>query len=324
MVKSVRAFCWTLHNWTEAERDLLLGQPCRYVCCGEECCPNTGRPHLQGYIYFATTKTPSAAVKVFTALLGHGRTHLEPAGGDITQNREYCSKDAKFHERGTPPMTDAQKGENEKQRAKRNLEAVMDGRLEDVDIDILTTQLQKYEYGAAKLAAARRGRLPPLDGVLPHLWIYGAAGVGKDQYALSLSVAPYLKDPSTKWWCGYNYENDVICRDVGKSVWNVFDAFKLWTDRYPFRAEIKGGSLGEIRPRRLIATSNYSLEELFGKDPQLLEPFMRRFQVVHLVDGVANYLPRVLVDRPPLAVRRDVELHDPPSPNRFTSSPERF
>lgn len=300
--------------------EALLAHPCKYVGVGEELTPTTDRPHLQGFVYYESARTKSAAIKAFTALLGTDKHHIEACKGTLGQNREYCSKDAKFHERGTLPLTDQQKGENERQRCKRNLEAVMEGRLEDVDVDILTTQLQKYEYGAAKLAAARRGRMAPLDGVLPHLWIYGAAGVGKDQYALSLAATPYLKDPSTKWWCGYNYEQDVICRDVGKSVWNVFDAFKLWTDRYPFRAEIKGGSLGEIRPGRLICTSNYSLEELFGKDDQVLQPMLRRFQVVHLVDGVAHYLPRLLVDRPPLAVRYDVPLHDPPSPSRCVTA----
>ena len=46
-----------------------------------------------------------------------------------------------------------------------------------------------------------------------------------------------------------------------------------------FSAEVKGGSMC-IRPRRIIITSNYSLEQCFG-DPAVLEPLRRRFKVKH-------------------------------------------
>ena len=57
---------------------------------------------------------------------------------------------------------------------------------------------------------------------------------------------------------------------------------KEWCERNPFQAESKGSSnkLMCIRPKKIIITSKYSLEECFGHDVVgLLEPMQRRLQV---------------------------------------------
>ena len=56
---------------------------------------------------------------------------------------------------------------------------------------------------------------------------------------------------------------------------------KVWADHYPFIAEMKGRSV-QIRPKHIIVTSNYSLEEIF-KNPEDLEPLKRRFKQVHMI-----------------------------------------
>lgn len=53
---------------------------------------------------------------------------------------------------------------------------------------------------------------------------------------------------------------------------------KIWADRYPFCAEIKGGTLQKIRPLKIIVLSNYSIDECF-ENSQDLEPIKRRFKV---------------------------------------------
>lgn len=316
MAPGNRNWCFTVNNWTPSDWSALVAAEVRYLCMGQEKGAG-GTAHIQGFLVFKNQKSFNAVRAWFASLLGHERAHVEAARGDTLQNLEYTSKEGGvFFEKGDRPLTPKEKGVMEKDRAKRNLDAIMDGRLEDVDSDVVAHHLSKYEYGAMRLKAARRAAVT-LDGVLPNLWIYGAAGVGKDMFANEQSAAPYLKDASTKWWCGYQGEADVVLRDVGPSI--LVDGFKLWTDRYAFNAEVKGGSLGRIRPARMIVTSNYPPSELFrGADVDAVE---RRFQIVHCHDGIAEFLPRKLIEKPaPLRIVQRPTPPEPASPDRFSSA----
>lgn len=58
---------------------------------------------------------------------------------------------------------------------------------------------------------------------------------------------------------------------------------KNWSDHYPFSGEVKGATIPLLH-EKLIVTSNYRIEELFEKEPIMIEPLLRRFKCVHL-DG---------------------------------------
>lgn len=315
-----RGWCFTYHKWQPHQWEAVTAATdgIQYLLVSQELGKTGDTPHLQGYVWFHLQKSWTAFKAWLDKLLGCPKHKFVAARGSALANLVYISKEGiRVHEYGDRPKTDAEKGEGEKERAKRNLEALMNDRLEDVDPDVIAHHLAKYEYGAQKLKQARAGAAATLDGVLDNLWIYGAAGVGKDMFANEAAPDAYLKAPNTKWWCGYRGEKDVTLRDVGRSV--DVDGFKVWTDRYPFMAEVKGGSLGRIRPTRMIVTSNYAPSDLFhGPDVDAVE---RRFQVVHCHDGMAEYLPRKLTEKPaPLRVVRRPTPPEPPSPNRFTSA----
>ena len=57
---------------------------------------------------------------------------------------------------------------------------------------------------------------------------------------------------------------------------------KIWADRYPFSAQIKGGTLLKIRPTKLIVLSNYEMEECFPNEADLL-PLKRRFTIKRFI-----------------------------------------
>jgi len=54
-------------------------------------------------------------------------------------------------------------------------------------------------------------------------------------------------------------------------------ALKIWADRYPFTAQIKGGVLQKIRPAKIIVISNYRLSDCFP-DARDADPIARRFK----------------------------------------------
>lgn len=95
-------WCWTIHNPTEDLEQLLgdLGESeqVTYLVWGRENCPETGRPHLQGYIHLVNRKRLNAV----KALLG-GVAHLEKTKGTPWEAAVYCKKDGNFEEFGTPP-----------------------------------------------------------------------------------------------------------------------------------------------------------------------------------------------------------------------------
>jgi len=97
-----RAWCGTLNNYTEEERQDILSFPmARYVLIGKEVGESCRTPHLQIYLYcngrirFSTLKTLSP------------RAHWFCCRGDNESNIEYCKKDGDYEERGDPPTTAA-------------------------------------------------------------------------------------------------------------------------------------------------------------------------------------------------------------------------
>lgn len=219
-------------------------------------------------------------------------------------------------EQRVPPVG-KRKSESKQEHAKRNLQAIMDNRYEDVDADILANprQLKNFEYGAAALKRARRPKPQTLDGVLDNTWVWGPAGSGKDLFVLSKigGDRPIFRKGGEDW-VGYDGEEDVLISDYSGSKPRDL---KQWADRYPFPAE--QGFIWQsnvIRPKRIWVTSCCHPNEYFkGHDGVSIR---NRFQIIHMEDGVADYEKREadVMPPPPLIWR------EAPSPSPTPPSPK--
>lgn len=102
MSERVRAWCFTINNYTDVDEQRLshLAEDggCTYLVFGRERGGVTGTPHLQGFIYLLHAKT-RAAVK---RLVGE-RSHLERARGTPAQAAAYCKKEGDYEEFGQAP-----------------------------------------------------------------------------------------------------------------------------------------------------------------------------------------------------------------------------
>lgn len=116
-----------------------------------------------------------------------------------------------------------------------------------------------------------------MDGELQNEWLWGDAGTGKTRSAWERYPGLYVKNRN-KWWDGYNGEEVVLIDDWDPNCSQLAGYLKVWSDRYPFRAEVKGSSM-MIRPKKIIITSNYSPADCFSI--QDLEAIRRRFKVTH-------------------------------------------
>jgi len=278
-----RRYTITLNNYTQAEYDTWWTLECRYMILGKEVGEN-GTPHIQGYVEFVNQRSFSSVTKIVP------RSHIEVANGDSEQNRRYCSKDNDWQERGERTMTQADKGESEKRRWEDAFEAAKEGRMDDIDAEI------KFKhYGIIKrIQKDYQVDVPDLEDVTG-VWYYGAAGAGKTHKAIADYPKAYRK-LCNKWWDGYQDEDHVLIDDVDPAHACLVQHFKHWADRYAFNAEVKGGQI-RIRPKVIIFTSQYSIEECFqGKDQASIDAIKRRCKVVHVTNWRQHYnAPRASV-----------------------------
>ena len=178
-------------------------------------------------------------------------------------------------------MAPKQKGEKEKRKWKEIREAAEEGRLDDIPEDIRFLQPRLIEYHHSR--ALKKRKLE--DTEEQHLWYYGASGTGKSRKAREENPTAYLK-MCNKWWDDYLQQEVVIIEDFDRKHEVLCHHLKIWADRYPFPAEIKGGKI-DIRPSKIIVTSNYHPREIWS-DPSDLEPILRRFKVIHFLPDLKS------------------------------------
>lgn len=258
MTKNARNFVFTLNNYTEEhiqQLSSLLDGKAKYVAFSREVAPSTGTPHLQGYLNFANSVN-------FKTLMKRLPWHLEIMRGSFHQNEIYCSKQAALEKFGEEPKstTDAAK-----LAASERWDLAKQGRFEE----LAPEHIKIYEYIHAKYASVKSR--PHLDNI----WIYGDSGCGKTSYCNNWFPGHYRK-AWNKWWDGYMNEDTVVIDDLSpEHAKYLSDYLKWWCDHSPFPAEVKGGKL-TIRPRTVIVTSQYTIEECFP-DRKTFMAISRRF-----------------------------------------------
>lgn len=260
-----RNFTFTHNNYDNTELEDQL--ECKYIIYGKEVA-STGTPHLQGFVSFETLKSLNQVIKLLPGC--HVEIAIAPESAI-----EYCKKDGDFTERGMF-ATSKQKGkkgaEKEKLRWDEARQLAKEGRFEEIQTELY------MRYRSTIHAIYRENRPKPeiIDGEMEHEWIHGEAGCGKSSTARKENPGAYIKD-LTKWWDHYEDEEVAIIDDVDKYDVKFARMLKLWCDRFPFQAEMKGGTK-LIRPRKIVITSQYHPDEIW-EDEKTQAAFNRRLKI---------------------------------------------
>lgn len=264
-----RNFCFTFNNYPDTT--LVDQLDCKYIAYSKEVAPTTGTPHLQGWVTFKNAKTHKQVCKLMPGC------HISVMIGSLAENDIYCSKAAELTERGEKPISNDNKGRAEQMRWQRAREFAKEGNLDAIDADIFIRH-----YSALKRISTDYVRKPkPVD--VRCYWVYGSTGTGKSHAVETTYPDCYKKNmDDPKWFCGYQGEDVVYLEDIDKYQVKWGGMLKRLCDKWPLLVNVKG-SMVYIRPRVVIITSNYRIEEIW-QDSGTLEPLLRRFTEIEKLD----------------------------------------
>lgn len=297
----IRRWCFTWHDFPADWKEIVGKWPTRYICCGVETCPTTGRIHLQGYLEFKHARTFSAT----KSLLG-GNQHLEPARGDGPTNRDYCSKEGDFWEQGLLPKPRGQRSDL------ITLQKLVDDNAPEIRLwKEHFGSMVRYGRGIERYRLLRLQseslRFTPLD----FLWYCGSPGTGKSSKARQDLLRRYdvsdiyVKSPNqgqSTWFDGIPWNVKAILFDEFCSDIRFRQLCDL-TGGFSTRVECKGSSMLLTELECVIVTSNYAPWECYPNlERKTLKPLYRRITKV-------VFFPPWSSDRCPVPEDRTNELN---------------
>lgn len=268
-----RRYQVTVNNVTENTNNVLTAlesnDGIEYIAWCTESAPTTGHTHMHIYIRFRNDTAVATVKELFPG------AHVEVCHGSENANIVYLQKQGDFHEHGTAHL---ERGESEKRKWKDILE-----HCEANDLDYIKSEYpQVYVTRLRDLERIRNKKVvkESIDR-LQNMWIKGKTGRGKSRSVRTRFPGLYQKNWN-KWWDNYEYEDTVLLEDADPDVCeHIAYYLKIWADHHPFNAEVKGGMFKAIRPKRIIVTSQYSIEDCFHR-PEDREALLRRFEVIDM------------------------------------------
>lgn len=247
--KAIRNVCFTWNNPQDIPgiTSKLQGwSQVTYCVFGEEIAPNTGTPHLQGYLEF---KNP---VEWKTCQKKLNNSHMEERKGSAMDASNYCKKGEQSHEEWKDKKQDGENfGTNAKvtewgeisKQGKRNdiheaTEMIQSGkRMREVAMEH-PVPFVKYHKG---FQALQKILIEPRNEVPEIKIFYGLTGSKKSFTARQwLESDFYVWHPQQgQWFDGYEGEKKVLFEEFrGQVPWGMLLSL---LDRYDCKVQYKGG-----------------------------------------------------------------------------------
>lgn len=112
---------------------------------------------------------------------------------------------------------------------------------------------------------------------------WGQTGTGKSHRAWAEGGDnSYIKDPRTKWWCGYQAQEAVII-DEFRGVLDISHLLR-WLDRYPVLVETKGGAMPLMASKFWITSNLHPKDWYPDLDAETYRALERRIEIIHFAN----------------------------------------
>lgn len=298
-----RRWVFTINNFTEDDENAVLALEQRdevvsVIAEHEE--GKEGTPHIQGYVVFDKAIYGNTVEK----LLG-GRAWLSVARGSTKANIEYCSKEGRIIVEKLDPMCESvlkkiNFARDKDEWAKQRMEHMRTMTEEEFEEHYPSYyELHRERYRSFRMEHLIK-HLETFSGSLTskNIWIWGKPGIGKSRLArTNLECWQIYPKSFNKWWNGFDptVHKRVVLDDypAGQAGNALVQHMKIWGDRYPFTAEIKGGQMAIASTFQFIVTSNYPIAECFTNSEDV-DAIERRFHEFCMTDS-SETLDRFLV-----------------------------
>lgn len=271
----VREWVFRLSNptLTGEEYAELLAIPCvRYFIFQLEV-GDAGTPHFQGYIEMEKSTRFSAMKRLLT-----NGVWLDKRRGTRDQAREYAQKED-THVDG--PWTGGLWRESVTQGERVDLARAIVTLQETRDLSSVARahprEWIRFHRGIESWYARTQPTRPiaPIDVIL----LYGKTGTGKTRKAFEDYPALHRKAPDTRWFDGYEDQQEVLLDDFGGKVSKMSLNYTLQLlDIYPMLVEVKN-SYRPLLASRIVITTNIHprLWYDYTDREEQYEALMRRF-----------------------------------------------
>ncbi len=237
-----------------------------YCIWQKELCPTTKKEHLQLYCVFTKRKRRTSVLKLYK---GDWRIARSPKDAN-----KYCQKkDSRID--GPWTIGEWDKVVLQGDKFKQLFQDIEKGMKEKDIFRTYTALYVRYSTGI------RRGRELMTLKRSTHtqlIWIWGPSGAGKSVLAMKMAKTGdrtvYMKNPTNKWWTGYDQEDVVIIDDFKGALYPAM-LFNLGGNNHPLPIEIKGACL-QFNSKEIIITSVRHPRYIYGEDTHAWTEGLRR------------------------------------------------
>lgn len=275
------AWVFTLNNYTPEEvKDIQKGKWWKYMIFGYEIGPETGTPHLQGYLLLKNRQRLDTARMLIPrgAWFARNGTHQEA--------RDYCIygdyDEAKAESRKPIVLNKIWTGGKEPASGERNdLDQVRAQALDEGMRGVVTTR----NFQQIRVAEKWLSYCEPKRNFRPNVvWIYGPTGIGKSDLAHKMAEElsgddVHVKNDADKWWDGYDAHETVIMDDFRDSWWPLTETLSL-LDKFAKPVPNKGG-FRQMRSKNMIITCPFHPSQMYlGTGEEMMQLVRRTTTII--------------------------------------------